>query len=262
MVFDLHNDFPTAIEKGEFASYVRSNDVKITSVIWTSEFENASARVNELYDALKPLNNPIAIEDIGFLADGRYKEFDFSRYFYCSLTWNYDNSFAGGALGHDDLTSEGRRVIERMNGVCAVDLAHLNRKSFYSVLDNAKKPICSHTGFNEHPRSLDECQIKALVARNTPIGLCAVTKFTDAYTATELANAIDDFVQRYGKDTLCVGTDFYGSSDLPNDFKSYADFFLIEDRLRRLGYSQADIHSIFYGNAMRFYEELQHERHL
>lgn len=265
MIFDLHNDFPTAIDKTRFNAYASACEGKVTAAIWTSEFDtvDAETRVADILGALSGLNEPIAIEDIGFLGENeRYEIFDFSKFFYCSLTWNHNNRFAGGALDDGDLTKIGRRAIRRMNCACAVDLAHLNKKSFFAALDVAKHPICSHTGFNSHPRSLDGDQIKALVMRNAPIGLCAVAKFTDAYTAAELADVMDGFVQSYGIDRLCLGTDFNGSVDLPKDLKSYDDLYRVADRLNKLGYRQKDIDNIFYGNAMRFYEEIQYERHL
>ncbi|MDE7464630.1 MAG: membrane dipeptidase [Clostridiales bacterium] len=265
MIFDLHNDFPTELSVNDFADYIRFCDGVVTAAIWTSEFDkrSANARVAELEKSLTAINVPIAIEDIGFLFDGEmYRNTDFSRYFYCSLTWNDNNGFAGGALDDGTLTKAGQCAIQCMNGRCAVDLAHLNRKSFYEALDIAQNPMCSHTGFNSHLRSLDGMQIKALVDRNAPIGLSAVTKFTDAETATAFADVIDGFVQGYGIQQLCIGTDFNGSTDLPTDLRGYPDFYRIADRLSALGYQNTDIESIFYGNAMRFYEEIHHERHL
>lgn len=264
MLFDLHNDFPTVVRTERFGDCVRGADA-VTSVIWTSKFDRGSAlaRTESLTNELCALGVPVAIEDMGFMSDGGlYERFDFSRYFYCSLTWNYDNTFAGGALADGRLTNVGKCAIKCMNGKCAVDLAHLNRESFYAALDVAARPMCSHTGFNAHPRSLDCNQILALTARRAPIGLSVVTKFTDAYSAEQFAQMIDGFVQRYGIECLCIGSDFYGTDDMPRDLKSYADFDTVKSVLYGLGYSKTDTEKIFYGNARRFYEEIQHDRHL
>lgn len=259
-MFDLHNDYPTALPISEYSRYLstecRNNTV--VAVIYTTEFDtrraidNVRAITNALSD--KKVAN-IAIEDVGFLRGD--DEIDFGKYLYCSLTWNFNNRFAGGALDDGSLTRDGRTIITEINGKCALDLAHINKRSFYSALDLAQDPICSHTGFGKHPRCLDDDRIRALVERKAPIGLCAVRKFTEAYTAKELAAVIDKFVQRYGIDCLCMGTDFNGSTDLPEDFKSYADLRNLENALLALGYGSADIDRIFYTNAYTFFKELK-----
>ena len=263
-VFDLHNDFPTLLNGGEYAKYLSDNaEHSVVAVIFTSELgASAEKRVAEIKDRLTAINpaQPIAIEDLGFLSDKTAAEMDFSDYFYCSLTWNHDNRFAGGALGSGRLTDCGKRLIESMNGRCAVDLAHLNRASFYDVLELSERPICSHTGFNAHPRSLDDAQVRALIGRRGIIGLCAVTAFTSAKTVGELAAVVDAFVQKHGVDHLCIGTDFCGTRDLPIGFKSYGDVDNFASALKRLGYADSDISGIFYDNAKRFYEEIQYAR--
>jgi len=262
--FDLHNDFPTCIGVDGYAKYLSACDGTVTAAIWTSEFdsETATDRVRAITRALSETEKPppIAIEDLGCLTNS--EELDFSDYFYCTLTWNHNNRFAGGALDDGVLTDAGKRIIGAMNGACAVDLAHLNRKSFFEVIDKAARPMCSHTGFNSHPRSIDAEQIKALLARSGIIGLSAVITFTDAHSAVALAETIDRFVSSYGIDGLCLGTDFYGSDRLPEDFRTYSDFDMLACELARMGYGKADTDKIFYKNAKQFYEEILHERHL
>lgn len=264
MLFDLHNDYPTVIPPSEYKKYNSDSVATVTAVIWTSEFdaENALARVDDITNALRAVGHdiPIAIEDCGFIRD--IGSFDFGKYFYCSLTWNHNNRFAGGALDDGALTRDGKRAIEKMNGKCAVDLAHLNRKSFFQALDSAKRPMCSHTGFGNHRRCLDAEQIAALTERRGIIGLCAVTAFTSAKTVGELASVIDGFVSKYGIDSLCIGTDFNGTVDLPAGFGSYADIDNLHIALECIGYTGNDIERIFYNNAKQFYEEILHERHL
>lgn len=259
MFFDLHNDFPTVIDKHLYKDYISACGGTVTSVIWTSEMgDSAYDRVREIVSALfKAADTPVSIEDIGFMSDDALEDFDFSSFFYCSLTWNHNNRFAGGALDDGELTEKGRRAIARMNGVCAVDLAHLNRKSFFQVLELAQKPLCSHTGFAPHPRSLDSEMISMLIARGGVIGLCAVTAFTGAATVNELCDVIDSFVQHYGINSLCLGTDFNGTTDLPQDFKDYSNIHAVRDGLNKKGYADKDIDKILFGNALRFYEELK-----
>lgn len=260
MLFDLHNDFPTRFLNADYCRYIDSTKGNtVTAVVWTSELESdAEKTVNSItarITAAGPL--PIAIEDIGFLAEcEKYKFFDFSRYFYCSLTWNNNNGFAGGALDDGQLTEQGKSAIQLVeDSGCYIDLAHLNKKSFFQVLDSAKNVLCSHTGFNTHPRSLDDEQIKALVARNAIIGLCTVRAFTDAYSAEQLANVIDKFVQKYGCDCLALGTDFNGSDDIPDDINGYDKLTKVQDFLINRGYDRKAVNKIFFENVNTFYKK-------
>lgn len=259
ILFDLHNDFPTRFLNADYSRYTPISNNTVTAVIWTSEFAgDAESRINDITERLLAIGHePIAIEDIGFSADGeKFKRFDFSRYLYCSLTWNYNTAFAGGALDDGRLTALGKsaiRVIE--DSACYIDLAHLNRKSFYDVLDCAKNVLCSHTGFNGHPRSLNEQQIKALVERKAVIGLCTVRAFTDAHSSEQFANVIDSFVQKYGCDCLAFGTDFNGSDDIPNDINDYDKLLNVRDVLYQRGYDRQSVNKIFFDNAHILYKK-------
>lgn len=257
MLFDLHNDFPTRLLNADYNEYISANKgITVTAAIWTSEFyvgvEETVINITKRLESV-----PIAIEDIGFLCGGqRYKSFDFSPYFYCSLTWNANNGFAGGTLDDGQLTESGKEVIRIINDSgCVVDLAHLNKKSFYQALDNAKYVMCSHTGFNGHLRSLDDRQIRALIARDAIIGLCTVRAFTDAYSAEQFVKVIDGFVQKYGCNSLAFGTDFNGSDDIPDDINGYNKLVKIKDLLIRRGYTREDVNKIFFENANTFYKK-------
>lgn len=258
MLFDLHNDFPTRFLNADYCRFTVPEG-HITAVIWTSDFESdAERRVNDIAKRLKSSSHtPIAIEDIGFLAGGeRFKNFDFTKYFYCSLTWNHNNGFAGGAMDDGELTELGKSVIKVMehNG-CYVDLAHLNRKSFFQVLDSSKNVLCSHTGFNDNARSLNDEQIKALVERNAVIGLCTVQAFTSATSAVGFADEVDRFVQNYGYDCLALGTDFNGSDDIPQDINDYDKLLKIQDILFSRGYTRETVNKIFFENANTLYRK-------
>lgn len=258
MLFDLHNDFPTRFLNADYRGFCPPNTT-VTAVIWTSEMKgDVESRVDAVTKRMSTASpQPIAIEDIGFLAASeKYMRFDFARYFYCSLTWNYNNGFAGGALDDGELTKCGKAAIEAIErGGCYVDLAHLNRKSFFQVLDCARNVLCSHTGFNPHPRSLDRDQTKALVERNAVIGLCTVRAFTGAHRAIEFADIIDEFVQKYGDSCLALGTDFNGSDDIPPDIDNYDKMLNIRDILYRRGYDESAVNKIFYENAQALFTQ-------
>lgn len=272
MLFDLHNDYPTALTESEcieYASELSRSGVTAVAAIWTSEFgENALQTVMRITARLRNVDSlkycPVAIEDMGFLSRcDCVDSFDFSSYAYCSLTWNYNNAFAGGALDDGRLTERGKDVVKAVCGSgCAIDVAHLNKKSFYDVISVASRVICSHTGFNGHARSLDADRIKELIAARAVIGLCAVTAFTDADTAERFESVIDGFVQKYGADNLAIGSDFNGSDDLPRDMRDYFGLSKVRDGLIKRGYGSTAVDKIFYRNAYSFLTEKKNERYL
>lgn len=258
MIFDLHNDFATKMPETEYADYLSTrHGVTVTAALFTTELPDARHVVAGMTSALKRVRGhvPIAIEDIGFTAkDELYKSFEFSEYKYCSLTWNYNNAFAGGALDDGDLTDRGKAVVRLIgDSGCAVDVAHLNKQSFYSVLGCVPRVLCSHTGFNAHPRSLDKDQISSLIELNAVIGLSAVTAFTGAATLVEFVDVLDRFVQRYGDKNLALGTDFYGTMDLPADMHDYKDLERARLTFSKRGYTSETTDRIFYNNANDFF---------
>lgn len=252
MIFDLHNDFPTVLRPQEFNSYFGRCDASIVGAIWTTELQIDS--IDCIRKNLANFNGEnrvfVAIEDLGFAAQKGLQSFDFSDILYCSLTWNFDNAFAGGAHGDGRLTPDGRRAIKRMNNSgCYTDVAHLNRKSFWDVIDVAEKIVCSHTGFTDNPRCLDEAQIKALVDRGVVIGLCTVSTFSGAHSADEFADVILRFVDEHGDGCLAIGTDFFGSEDIPSDIDGYGKLDVVWDMLARRGLPTQSVEKIFYLNA-------------
>ena len=263
-LFDLHNDYPTSICSSDIPGYLSGfgKNVTVTAAVWTSELANAYESVCSLTKTVRNAASdvyriPLAIEDIGFLSeDERYRDFDFSEYLYCSLTWNFDNAFAGGALDGGRLTIAGTNAVKAVNACgCAIDVAHLNVKSFYGVFDSAERLVCSHTGFNDHPRSISDDMISRLVRRNAVIGLCTVRAFTNAEDAFGFADVIDGFVQKYGADCLAIGTDFNGSADIPADISDYGCLERVADILYRRGYDAVTVDKIFFGNADAFYNK-------
>ncbi|MCX4313150.1 MAG: membrane dipeptidase [Clostridia bacterium] len=260
MIFDLHNDFPTAHDCGDYQKYYRETHGHVpTAAIWTTEMRGDVTRKvldirDRLYKARDGKMTYVAIEDIGFLASGDgYKNFPFGYFRYCSLTWNYDNGFAGGASESGGLTAKGRAAIEYIiNGGCLLDVAHLNRRSFFDVMNATEgRVICSHTGFNNHLRSLDDGMIKEIIARNGIIGLSLVTAFTGAANGDGFVAVIDRFVQKHGIDTLALGTDYNGSTDIPSDLSSYHSLEAAVRSLSGYGYTDFDINKILCGNAQR-----------
>lgn len=202
-----------------------------------------------------------AIEDMNFVDEKSIERIIPLKPLYCGLTWNYDNSLAGGADGKCGLTQKGKNILRRLdeNDIC-IDTAHLNRKSFWQVMEtDPKKVICSHTALdfvNSHSRNLTKEQIYAILLCGGIIGICFVSEFLCASgqaTIDDLCDHILAFLNTFGDEGLALGSDFYGTSHGVSGLNGYRDLILLETALHRRGLDVETIDKIFYFNANKFW---------
>ena len=291
MICDLHNDILTSgLSDTEIKVYLDSAlkycDI-LTLAVWTSEFKPSLLSLREIFFNAQPPRHlrchpsiegnfsvgssqlKFAVEDMGFLEDGDIEGFFNLPIIYAGLVWNKENKFGGGAFSDANLTEKGGAVISIFNKRAQhLDFAHMNKKTFYEAADLYKKPIlCSHTCFQScvpkdapfnhiaKARNLDDGQIKLIVQSGGLIGLTFVATFLNGApecSSGDIARHIDWFVQKHGYKNLAIGTDYFGTKELPADILDYKDFHAIADKLSRLGYSAETISDIFSGNYKRF----------
>ncbi|MCL2756354.1 MAG: dipeptidase [Firmicutes bacterium] len=268
---DLHNDVITEMDDEKFLKYiadVERNGVDVVLLsIWTTRMVNP---LNEIRMARQKIDNIetsvkllLHVEDAWFINEQNLDELVSLRPFSVGITWNSDNDLAGGAYGEGDLTNLGRIVIKRLvqEGI-AIDVAHLNRKSFHSVINFIKpldaKVFCSHTCIdyvNPHPRNLDDAQIKELINMDGIIGLTLVGDFLNSDNVARMNDVychIQCFIEKFGSDNLAIGTDFFGTANLPKGLNGYKDFKKLKRFFVKKGLSVETIDKIFYLNAWRF----------
>ena len=63
---------------------------------------------------------------------------------------------------------------------------------------------------------------------------------------------IDYFIKNFGDDNIGVGTDFFGTENLPAGLETYADFENFRVFLCEKGLSNHTIDKLFFKNAERF----------
>ena len=257
-MIDLHNDLITADNLSIFDKlYTIDNDKNLGVKVCYSIFLNGK---NEKY-----LNNYawaksidcLSIEDIGGI-DNINEILPFNPKF-VTLTWNYNNEYAGGAKDDGNLTEKGCDVIDFLN--ChniAIDLSHLNRKSFENVIKRGKRVLVSHTCFdkiNQNKRNLTDEQIDAVIEKGGVIGLCFYSNFltnNPRATIDDLVRHIDYFCSNYSFRNLAIGADYFGMDNGIEELDSYSGFHKIEKSLSKLGYSFEVIDAILNTNAKRF----------
>ena len=253
-MIDLHNDFLTKLNKNEAINYIDQNKKYLDCLlcpVFTTELKNPKKTIKNAKNLINKYEFcHICIEDVGFLNNFSFLLKVKPRYI--SLTWNNKNKFASGAYSKGGLTHQGKQLIKfcEKNNIL-IDVAHLNFKSFLDVMEIIEKPIiCSHTGFRDivnDKRNITKSQIKDIIDVNGIIGVYFVGKYISKGTTSSLdvANNINYFVQNFGLKNLAIGSDFYGTDDLPFDVKNYNDISNIKYALHNLGYAEKDISKIF-----------------
>ncbi len=178
-----------------------------------------------------------------------------------TLTWNYENAFAHGALcSKGGLTKKGEALIllaEKLG--ILIDLSHLNRQSFFDVINFGHgKLYCSHSSCDAicpNPRNLTDEQIKALYLRGGIICVCPNPLFI---TGTPEANICDyalhlrhvlDLTDGKG---VAIGTDTDGTEFTCNHLKTTADLLALPQKLSDLGFENYEIQNIFLCNFNSF----------
>lgn len=267
-IFDLHNDILTSAKNAKKIEKYLKNNTKntIITALWTTFFEEQIifSKIEE-YQKLKEKykNIRFSIEDFNFVSTSNFEKIINLKPLYVGLTWNKDNALAGGCESFNHLTKFGEHIISKLNeNKIVIDTAHLNEKSFMEVVNLSNKVICSHTAFSgvfDHKRNLKDYQIKMIIERGGIIGLCLCADFLSPYkkaTIEDYAKHIEYFLNKYGDDNLCIGTDFHGTKHLPKGITQYKDFRYLEELLIKKGYSTETITKIFHKNAQEFFNEV------
>lgn len=270
MVFDLHNDFPTAVPPAKRSDvlkrYAADGAVGICFVDWTTERKPTTSDLSAGNLPPLPFVALRAIEDLGSVqTDGYVDLFRAYRPAYASLTWNGENPLGGGVGCEQPLTARGREAV-RLLGEAEIplDLAHLSDTALDEALYVCTgRLLVSHTASRRchgHPRNVTDDTAKRVAARGGLIGLAAIPAFLDgsvggAGTCTRgtYLRHMTHLCDTVGTEHIAVGTDFNGGSCYPIGLTTYADFAALRYEMENVGFSAREIDAVFFENAKRFF---------
>ena len=226
-------------------------------------FEYYKNSLNNFKNELK--NNPQNLTPIFTVEGGLLIENDLSRIEIMhndgiralTLTWNGENQIAGGANTDIGLKDFGKDVIKQLNCFdIMVDLAHLNKKSYYSALELADKPIITHTCLeyvNEHRRNVDDDQLKALVEKNGIVGLCFYPQFLGEGDVLEnIYKNVYHILELGFEDHLSMGSDFDGC-DMSEKLLDISYVPSLYEYSKKI--SKEILDKIFFYNAYNFFNK-------
>lgn len=270
-IFDLHTDLLTEVSARKHYKISKNSIAQGLSGSCYAVFTTglSPAQVFEHSNNFCALKNKFEAEGSAFDLKLSYEDLDFvnetnihslllTNPVMCGLTWNFDNKMAGGALGQNGLSAVGAKIVSILEEFKVfVDCAHLNEKSFMDVAKQAKRPIvCSHTCFAElcnNPRNVHDYQIRIIKESGGIVGLSVVGQFlspTKRATVDDFIAHILHYVNTFGTtDGLAIGTDFFGTKNLPKNFRNYGAFAYVEKTLIDLGFLEEEIENIFFNNA-------------
>ncbi len=179
------------------------------------------------------------------------------------VVWNDNNDLACGANTQNDigLTNLGKLYVKELEKQkIIIDVSHMSKKSFYDTMENTTSPIiashsCAYKLCN-HPRNLEDDQIKYIARRNGVIGVCFCKAFLtdkDKATSEDIVNHIDYIANLVGVDYVALGSDFDGLEEhnIPENVRGVKDFKIIINQLKDKGYSSQDVEKICSKNFLR-----------
>ena len=266
-ISDLHNDIITVETFNNAKRYLTKNSKyldRIVLAVWTTHTKyNNFSNIDLLIKSYQTLNFSkilFGIEDISLINEQDYGKMPSLNIFYASLTWNYDNALGGGAYGDIGLTAKGKKILKILQeSKIILDTAHQNQKTFWDCIGYFEGLIInSHTCFSsvfKHKRNITDQQISAIIQNGGVIGLSLVGDFLSDKKIAKIEDVIrhmDYFIQKFGDQNLCLGTDFFGTDNLPQNLNSYLALSILVEKLQKIGYNKNTIERIFHKNFDNF----------
>ncbi|MEH6682031.1 MAG: membrane dipeptidase [Sediminicola sp.] len=160
------------------------------------------------------------------------------------------------------LTSFGKEVVAMSNQLGVVtDLAHINDKAFFDVLEITSKPVVvSHAGsfsVYNHYRNVTNDQIKAIAANGGVIGILLFSAYLarkkEDITLNTFIRHITHIADLVGVDHVGIGTDFDGGTDLL--YTDMSQLVKITQGMMEHGFNKEEIKKIWGYNFMRVLEQ-------
>jgi len=167
---------------------------------------------------------------------------------------------------HNGLSEFGEKVVAEMNRLGMIaDVSHISVKSFYDLIKVSKAPIiASHSGCRalaDHPRNLDDEQLKALARKGGVIQIVALGGFLKLGSPPPAdvkiyVDHIDHAVKVAGIEHVGIGSDFDGGGGIAG-FNDHSEALNVTIELVRRGYSEEDISKIWGANFLRVWREVE-----
>lgn len=179
------------------------------------------------------------------------------------LTWNHANWAADGVMEprQGGLTAKGKKLVKLCNEFgMLLDVSHLTDRAFWELADLSEQPfIASHSNARsvcDHPRNLNDEQIRAIIAMDGRIGITFVPWFVRKSGKAGIADVlrhIDKICELGGERQLMLGSDYDGIDSHVDGLAHPGETPRLAEALLKQ-YSSTQVASFFHGNALQFLE--------
>ena len=206
----------------------------------------------------------LAVEDARILNGDINRLFTLAKDGVKILTLNWQNiSIIGGAWNTNiGLTDFGKLVVDKCLGLGIIpDISHSSIKSSEEIIEICSRynatPIASHSNsytICKHNRNLTDKLFKKIVKTKGLVGISLASEHLSLGNATinDILKHIYHYLSLDGEDTVCLGCDFDGVSNLPNGIFSISDlqklYYLFEKT-----FNEHIAKKIFFLNAFSFF---------
>lgn len=198
-----------------------------------------------------------------------------------TLTWNFPNEIGHpnrlkGSDGNpvfgynttEGLTPKGIEFVQEMDRLgMIIDVSHLSDAGFWDVIKYSNRPfVASHSNARaqgSHSRNMTDEMIRAMSERGGVMGINYAPSFLeDRENSADCQSTPENMVRHMkhiinvgGIQCLGLGSDFDGIRG--NLHIDRADkMYMLEDELKKNGFSSSEIDAIFGGNVLRVYKEM------
>jgi len=159
------------------------------------------------------------------------------------------------------LTAFGREAVKACNELgLVVDLAHINDRAFYDILEASSKPVAmTHTAVCSlcpQWRCMTDDQIRALAAAGGVMGITFVPKFIDPADPSidRLVEHICTVADMVGIEHVGIGTDFDGIGDTPV-VPDPTQLVVLTQVMLAHGLSEEDVLRVWGGNFLELFRK-------
>ncbi|WP_349410571.1 dipeptidase [Pseudalkalibacillus sp. SCS-8] len=177
------------------------------------------------------------------------------------LTWNYANDLADGVLedrqgGLSNLGKEAVMLLDSEN--VWTDVSHLTEAGFWDVMELTDAVIASHSNVQalcDHPRNLNDQQIKAIINKDAVMGITFVPYFLSDHSPVhipEILKHIDYVAALGGVKNIGFGSDFDGISETVIGLDRYFGYERLVNELLK-HYSEEQVKGFCFNN---FYDRV------
>ncbi|MCL6611937.1 MAG: dipeptidase [Peptococcaceae bacterium] len=178
-----------------------------------------------------------------------------------TLTWNGRNELADGVSESGTgggLTGFGAAVVREMNRLgMVVDVSHISPRGFWDVIRESAGPvIASHSNCRalcDHPRNLEDDQIRALADTGGVVGLCFYPDFVhrEAPSLDSWLDHVEYVAGLAGVRCIGIGSDFDGIESVIPEMADATRLPLVTEGLLKRGFSPEEVRMILGGNFLR-----------